>query len=99
MILAELTDGVIGPWTNLTAVGTLIVVVIYLITKGLPSMLSKFSETLEKQRNDYRDEMRLHREESTLLIRDGHEAINNLSKNVQQLTEKLAMNQTKELAG
>ena len=85
----EITDLMVWQWANLTAVGALIVVVLYLITKGLPSMLEKFAAILQEQRNDYREEMRLHREETSALVKDGHVAIDKLATNIQDLTGKL----------
>ena len=103
MIFAELTDGIIGPWTNLTAVGALILVTVYLITKTLPAMNERFycimqlytdsfRESLDKQREDFRTEMMIHRKQTSDLAREGHEAINDLSKNVRDLSDKLIAN-------
>ncbi len=100
VILSEITNSIIGPWTNLTAVGALIVVTVYLITKAIPAMNERFyhimqlytdsfRESLDKQREDFRAEMMVHRKETSDLMREGHIALNDLSKHVQDLSNRL----------
>ncbi len=70
------------PWANMTATGALIILLIYLVTRALPAMIKAFTEATKEQRDDFRDEMRLEREENSVLQRELHAEIRNLATEV-----------------
>lgn len=90
-------------WSNLSALGCLIALILWFATKGLPSIMDKWegqSEAVRKdfkdvvtglvveskeQRKEFREEMKLHREQSGRLAVSGHEAVNGLSKQLAEL--------------
>lgn len=99
-MLAQMPINEMGSWANLGAVGALICVVIYLVTKAIPQMLDryvttseverqKFGEILDSQRRDFRDEIAAQREVHIETTRQCHAAIEQLSNNVQGLSERM----------
>ncbi len=90
-MIAEVIQGasVIEPWANLTALGALIAIFVWFVTKGLPAMVKQFTDQLEKQRGDFREETQMARAQSKELAEAGHAAVNGLSASFLQLGESL----------
>jgi len=97
---AATTSYELGSWANLTAVGALIVIVLYMVTKGFPAMLQTFTETsikereafgiiLTEQRNDFKEELKAERESHNETNKSCHAAIEKMSDNVQSLSDRL----------
>ena len=76
-------------WANVSAVGCLILVVVWGITKGLPSLLANFKDELKAQRSDFREELKEHREQSRTLAESGHAAVNSLASSFDKLSVSL----------
>ncbi len=97
-------DQVAG-WSNLSALGCLIALVLWFATTGLPEIMNKWEKQSEatradfkevvtsmvaeskQQRQDFRDEMKEHREQSNRLAVSGHEAVHILSQELEDLKE------------
>lgn len=82
--------------TNLTALGAVLIVFVWLITKAIPTALETFGKSLDKQReshvetlkvqrDDFRSELASERERSHALIAEGHAAVRELSQSVGEL--------------
>jgi len=94
-------------WSNLSALGTLMALVLWFATKGLPSIMSKWEtqaqvarndfkeavsdlvEDSRQQRQEFREELKLHREQSSRLAISGHETVKGLTVEVSNLREAL----------
>ena len=87
-------------WSNLTALGALIVCMVWGVTRGIPGMLQKFveesekqrdtfSQDLDQQRNDFRDELKEYREHSRVLAESGHAAVQKLAGSINDLRTDL----------
>lgn len=66
-------------WTNLSALGALIICMVWGITRGLPNLVQSFREELAGQRSDFREELKEHRDQSRVLAESGHDAVRTLS--------------------
>ena len=95
-------DSIAG-WSNLSALGCLIALVLWFATTGLPEIMDKwerqsqstradFKEVVgdmitesKEQRQDFRDELKQHRELTGKMSVSGHEAVNGLSRQIADL--------------
>ena len=94
-------------WSNLSALGTLMALVLWFATKGLPAIMSKWEtqaqvarddfkdavnklvEDSRQQRQEFREELKLHREQSSRLALSGHETVKGLTVEVSNLRTAL----------
>lgn len=99
-MFAQFPDYALSPWATWTSNGSLVAIVIYLVTKGIPSLIekftqnsreerNKFSEILTDQRNDFKAEMAAEREEQKETNMRCHSAIEKMSDNIQNLSDKM----------
>ena len=106
-------DSIAG-WSNLSALGCLISLVLWFATTGLPKIMDKWEtqsqstradfkqivdsmmEESRAQRNDFRVEMKEHREQAFRLATSGHEAVNSLSEQIMHLHETVKKRQPAE---
>lgn len=94
MLGFEMTE--IAPWAELGAVGCLIVTVLWMVTKGFPQLVERFTAETTAQRAEFREELKLHREDlrehrvqSRELAESGHEAVKRLSESMDDLRDEL----------
>ena len=76
-------------WANLGAVGIMAGLLWWVITKGIPKLQSGFVAELKAQRETFRDELAKEREQSRDLATSGHNAVNNLSESVRDLSNEI----------
>lgn len=99
-MFAQFPEYALSPWATWTSNGSLVAIVIYLVTKGIPSLIEKFTQTskeernkfgeiLTEQRNDFKEEMRAERDLQNETTRRCHSAIEKMADNVQNLSDKL----------
>ena len=103
--MAGAKSEMVASYSNLSALGCLIALVLWFATTGLPEIMSKWESQSEamrsdfrtvvdgmlaeskEQRQDFRDEMKLHREQANRLAVSGHEAVHVLSQQLNELKE------------
>lgn len=87
-------------WSDMTAIGAVIFLVIWLITIAAPNLLNRFSETvakqqesfseeLRRQRTEFRDELSAHRDQSRMLAGEGHAAVEKLATAFDELDKTI----------
>ena len=94
-------------WSNLSALGTLMALVLWFATKGLPSIMEKWErqaqiaredfrvsierlvEDSRQQRQEFREELAAHREQSSRLALSGHDTVKGLTAEVGMLRAAL----------
>lgn len=81
-------DG-LAPWAELGAVGCLIVTVLWLVTKGFPAIVERFTAEAATCRKEFREELKEHREQSRALAESGHNAVNRLADSFDDLKDEL----------
>ncbi len=79
----------IAPWAELGAVGCLIVTVLWLVTKGFPAVVERFTIEAASCRKEFREELKEHREQSRALAESGHSAVNRLADSFDELKNEL----------
>lgn len=75
--------------SNLSSTACLIIMTIWAVTKGVPSLLEKFSVQINQQRLEFRTELAEHREQSRAIAESGHAAVNRLADAFKELKDEL----------
>ena len=79
----------LAPWAELGAVGCLIVTVLWLVTKGFPAIVDRFTIEAATQRQEFREELKEHRDQSRELAESGHAAVHRLADSFDELKDEL----------
>jgi hypothetical protein len=100
LLLAEGSTTTLDQWSNLSALGCLILCCIWVVTKGFPSLLQRYTEESERQRldfgeqiklqrSDFREELSAQRNSFSNELSLNRTAISTLSNSVDQMRERL----------
>lgn len=89
--LPPVIDALAG-WSNLTSSAAIITLVIWLVTKGMPSLLDRHDRVENESRKHY--EMILERidERRVIAAKEGHDAASRLSESIDRTRMTLAEN-------
>lgn len=107
LLAQSITNASPTNWSELTALGCVLIAFIWGLTKGAPTLIDKFtkaiealeenfraeqketreafSQQLERQHSEFRDDMKSHREQSNRLASGGHEAVNKMAGSIEAL--------------
>lgn len=90
----------IDQWSNLSALGCLILCCVWAVTKGFPTVLQRyteesarqradFGEQIKMQRSDFREELSAQRTSFSTELSLNRTAINSLGNSVDQIRDRL----------
>lgn len=82
----------IEQWGNLSAMAAIIVVFVWLIVKGWPSIQKQFADELKGQRAEFREELAAGREQSRILASSGSQAVSDLAQSFEGLKHAIEAN-------
>lgn len=76
-------------WTNLTATAAIVGLFAWMVTTAIPRAIEKFQASLDKQRDDFREELARQRQESIALASEAHAVVRDLSSAVADLRHEV----------
>ena len=85
VLLAESLQG----WAQLGATGVVCALLVWLVTVAGPKVMNSFSQAVKEQRDDFKQELKEHRQQSRQLAESGHDAVRGLTGSFERLSEQL----------